>query len=701
VKSKKIVNKLLFWFLLIALLPLSTFTALQYYIARSSLIKEVNNNLNYIAESKAKFLDSYIYERQKNAETIAQIPNIINATEQYQIIFNQYGNNSEEYRQLDQDYRKFLQNYLEIFGYSDILLISPSGATTFSVNNPEKIGVNYQTGIYKDSEIAKVIDRAKTLMQVEISNFSYYKDYPEPTAFIAAPIFQSKKIIGVVVLKINNQEFNQVVNDYTGLGKAGETIVGSLVDKRIIFTARTRHDPQAAFQRYINIDENKSHPLNQAIQGIKGNDITIDYRGEKTIAAWRYLPSVNAGIVVKMDAEEVFAPLITLGNILIFLGIITVSLVILAAIIVSKSISQPLIELTQVVQEFAQGNLKKQASVVSNDEIGQLEKSFNSMAAQLESSFQTIQKREQELTQAKEQLEMVLAEMEQEAKQLAAQLVQSEKMSSLGQLVAGVAHEINNPINFISGNIAPAGEYINDILSLLKLYQQYYPNPDPEIQAKEAQIDIGFLIEDLPKLLNSMAVGGKRIKEIVRSLRNFSRLDESAVKAVNIHEGLDSTLLILENRIKATPERQAIEVIKKYGDLPCVECYVGQLNQVFMNILVNAIDAVEEKQINSFKNCHPLQICIYTKLTNNQQVEIHIIDNGIGIPEKVKKMLFDPFFTTKPVGKGTGLGLSISYKIITEQHHGKLDCISTPGEGTEFIITIPLYQKNNQVITKS
>ncbi|MBD2296699.1 sensor histidine kinase [Anabaena sphaerica FACHB-251] len=691
-KNKKLVNKLLLWFLLIALVPLSIVTSIQYYMARNSLIKEVNNNLISIADSKAKFLDFYIHEKQKNAENLAQIPNIIEATEKYQKAFNENGIDARQYQQIDQKYRQFITNYLDIFGYSDILLISQAGNTIFSINNAKEIGKNYYKGTYKNSEVAKVFDRAKTLMQVEISNFTYYTSNNEPTAFIAAPIFKKNLIIGVLVLQLNNQEFNKVVNDYTGLGKSGETIVGSLVDECIIFTAPTRHDQKAAFQRYINIRNNQSHPLNQANQGIKGNNITIDYRGQETIAAWRYLPSLNAGLLVKMDVAEVFKPLKTLKNIVIILGIITLLLVTLAAIIVAKSISQPVIELTKVVQEFAQGNFNKQASVLSDDEIGQLELSFNRMAAQLEASFETIQEREQQLTTAKKQLETVLAEVQQEAHQLAAQLIQSEKMSSLGQLVAGVAHEINNPINFIYGNLTPANEYIEDLLKLLQLYQQHYPHPVPEIQEQAEEIDINFLMADLPKLLNSMGIGAKRITEIVRSLRNFSRLDEAEMKAVNIHEGIDSTLMILENRLKATSDRPAIEVIKKYTELPLVECYTGQLNQVFMNILANAIDALEDRKIKNFVGLDKLQIYIYTELTHDKQVIIRIIDNGVGIPEKLKKLLFDPFFTTKPIGKGTGLGLSISYKIITQQHQGKLQCISSPGKGTEFMITIPLYQ---------
>ncbi|OUL22790.1 PAS domain-containing sensor histidine kinase [Nostoc sp. RF31YmG] len=288
--------------------------------------------------------------------------------------------------------------------------------------------------------------------------------------------------------------------------------------------------------------------------------------------------------------------------------------------------------------------------------------------------------------QAEEILRHSEAQLKEEAKQLASQLVQSEKMSSLGQLVAGVAHEINNPVNFIHGNLTPANEYIQDLLRLLQLYQQHYPDPVPEIQEEAEAIDLNFLMTDLPNLLTSMKVGAKRITEIVLSLRNFSRLDEAEMKAVNIHQGIDSTLMILEHRLKATTNSPEIAVIKEYGNLPLIECYAGQLNQVLMNILVNAIDALEEAKIN-----HP-QIHIATKVTETKHLIIGITDNGIGIPENLQQRLFEPFFTTKPIGKGTGLGLSISYQIITEKHRGKIKCFSTPGNGTEFVIEIPLHQ---------
>lgn len=286
-----------------------------------------------------------------------------------------------------------------------------------------------------------------------------------------------------------------------------------------------------------------------------------------------------------------------------------------------------------------------------------------------------------------------------ELKQTQTQLIQTEKMSSLGQLVAGVAHEINNPVNFIYGNLKHASEYTEHLLHLIALYQDSNPSPKPEIQNYIEEIELEYLLEDLPKLFSSMQLGANRIREIILSLRNFSRLDEADMKSVDIHEGIESTLLILRNRLNKKADESAIKVIKKYGKLPLVECYPGQLNQVFMNVIANAIDALEQRDHHRSKTQikeNSSTIFIATEVIDRYWIRIRIADNGTGVTEEVRTKLFDPFFTTKPIGSGTGLGLSISYQIVVKKHGGQLHCVSALGQGAEFIIEIPVNQQNRQ-----
>ncbi|MEA5420381.1 ATP-binding protein [Spirulina sp. CCNP1310] len=273
------------------------------------------------------------------------------------------------------------------------------------------------------------------------------------------------------------------------------------------------------------------------------------------------------------------------------------------------------------------------------------------------------------------------------------QLVQSEKMSALGQLVAGVAHEINNPINFIYGNLQPAQEYTDSLLTGIAAYQRCYPDPPTDLRGEIEDLEVDFIAEDLPRLLNSMKSGAERVREIVRSLRNFSRLDEADYKEVDLHEGLESTISILGHRLKSRPDRAAIHIQRDYGEIPLVECYPGQINQVFMNVLANALDALEERDRDrSFteQKVKPSVIQITTALWDRYWVRVAIADNGLGMDETTRSRLFDPFFTTKPVGKGTGLGLSISHQIVTENHNGQMICESQPGAGATFILDIPI-----------
>lgn len=272
--------------------------------------------------------------------------------------------------------------------------------------------------------------------------------------------------------------------------------------------------------------------------------------------------------------------------------------------------------------------------------------------------------------------------------------IQNEKMVALGQLVAGLAHEINNPISFIYGNLQYAGQYVQELVNMIEVYQQEYPKPTPKIQQIAKNIDLNFMIKDLQNLIGAMYRGSDRIREIVRALQHFSRHDEAEMKRVNIHEDIENTLVMLQHRLRETADHPAIVVVKDYGNLPLVTCYASELNQVFMHLLNNAIDAIEEGVGNQSSTPDLLstpQIQIHTEVTDLNMVKIAIADNGTGIEESLRSRLFDPFFTTKPVGKGSGLGLSISYQIIVQKHRGQITCTSSVGRA-EFAIEIPIEQ---------
>ena len=277
-----------------------------------------------------------------------------------------------------------------------------------------------------------------------------------------------------------------------------------------------------------------------------------------------------------------------------------------------------------------------------------------------------------------------------ELKQTQAQLLHSEKMSSLGALMASIVHEINNPVSFIYGNLSHAEIYTKDLLYLLRLYQEQYPNPSAEIKSQIQQMDLEFLVEDLPKVMSSMQMGSDRIREIVKSMGSFSRTDNSNMTLCDVHDSIDSTILILRNRLNSKIDRRDIQIVKNYGKLPPVECYAGQLNQVFMNLISNAIDALDEAAKNQPHAALKISIC--TELAGFDRVRVRIADTGTGITAEVKKRMFEQFFTTKAIGKGTGLGLSIVYKILVENHRGTLRCESEPSQGTEFIIELPMHQ---------
>ncbi|WP_335234105.1 sensor histidine kinase [Nostoc sp.] len=505
------------------------------------------------------------------------------------------------------------------------------------------------------------------------------------------------------------QQVLQVVTNgiKSSAGLLGGIIIGNLVDDTLLQQIAAGSSKHLIVQRQNRVVAatllaSKSGTWQFPLPDLPARRITIDNKNylAKSIVFTGASQSLTTTVLYSMSLLEVAQ--YKLWEHLGLLFLLGSSILAVTGFLIARTITRPLKAVTQVAQRVTQeSNFDLQAPVTTEDEVGILAIAFNQLIQQvkrllaeqyeanqkLEFYSQTLEEKIEERTQALRQKNIVLKQTLQELRITQSQLIQKEKMSSLGHLVAGIAHEINNPVNFIYGNLKHTDDYTQQLLWLLQLYQKHYPYPEPEIQNAKEEADIEYLTEDLPKMLTSMKIGASRIREIVLSLRIFSRLDEAEFKTADIHEGIDSTLLILQYRLKFQSSRPQITVIKDCGEIPKIQCFAGQLNQVFMNILANAIDALEE----AFQNglC-PEPIIRISSAQVNENIVIQIADNGTGIPEAIQSHLFDPFFTTKPVGKGTGMGLSISYQIITEKHGGSLQCVSLPGQGAEFIITIPI-----------
>ncbi|WP_121968877.1 ATP-binding protein [Leptolyngbya sp. BC1307] len=564
--------------------------------------------------------------------------------------------------------------------------------------------------------------------------WSFPGGYPYITASAGRPIYDSnQQLLGMIAADVHLLKLSNFLKDLK-ISPSGQIFI---MERNGMLIANSGSDKPFKLSgddiQRVNVADS-ADPLTQAIiqalpqklgrfEIVSQQDLNLRFQGDRYYIhaqPWRDEYGLDWVVVTVVPESDFMSTIDANSRTTFFLCLGALGVATLLGIFTSQQITRPIFKLSQASQKLAESARARFSEGTQHDrampiavnvdragiqELDALADSFMLMAQQLQETFIELETLNEDLEGRVDLRTQELQNTLQELHRTQAKMLQSEKMSALGQMVAGVAHEVNNPINFIYGNLQYADSNIQDLLNLVDLYQRKQAQPDSEIDDWIESIDLTFIVEDLPKLMKSMHVGAERIREIVKSLRTFSRLDESDFKTADIHEGIDSTLMILQHRIKRKPDWPGVEIIKDYDDLPLIECYPGQLNQVIMNILSNALDALEAKTTLSAAEADldkpgiftelPLDrpaIRIQTRRLNSEWVTLTIADNGPGIPADVQTRLFDPFFTTKPVGKGTGLGLAICYEIIIQKHRGYLTCQSQLGEGTTFVIEIPAQQ---------
>jgi two-component system, NtrC family, sensor kinase len=667
-RDRKLSHQLLFWFLLISLAPFLIISSLTYRNAVDSLEQELTRSLFSIAQRQARQIENYGDEREQDIATLVHVPAVAAMLTR---------DSSKPGGADDPQLTSLLNSYSDLGTFEDFFLIRPDGRIVLSHLRLEAAGTNVHSSMYTGTQLQRTFDRALTLLGTDVSDFETPADGSGSGAFIGAPVFSSGRLVGVMLLRMGTREIFRVVSDRTGLGQTGETVVARQSGSQILYVAPLLHDPHAEFRRTAAPDSREGVALLPAVSGTKGSGLVTDYRGKEVLAAWWYLPFFRWGIMVKMDADEAFAPVKRLQFLFALVGLSTSVLVAFVALRVATSLSKPIEKLTRATELVQAGQLDHRIDIEGKNEIGKLAQSFNAMSERLHDIIShldvLVAARTSELGEKNSQLEKTL----QQLKDAQQQIVMQEKMASLGGLTAGIAHEIKNPLNFVN-NFAELS------MDLIRELRAEAPDAAPDI------------LSDLELNVQKINEHGKRADSIVKGMLLHARGTPGELRPTDINALLDEYVNLAYHGLRAKDSSFNVTLERDYdssiGEIPAVP---QDISRVFLNIVNNGCYSAHQKKQELGDSFSPT-VRVQSRAAGDW-CEIRIRDNGKGVPQSVRDKIFNPFFTTKPAGEGTGLGLSLSYDTVVQGHKGELRLETEEGEFAEFIIRLPRKRNSNGV----
>lgn len=669
----KLSNQLLLWFLLIALVPFLVVTYLTYRNAVSELENEANQSLLAVAQRQVRQIEAYGEERQKDITELSHASEVASILAQASESGLKPGD--------DARLRELLRSYIELGIYNEYYLVAPDGKIVVSGLDSGAVGTNVNSDMWKDTELQRTFVRSMTLLGTAMSNFEYSAKTDKANAYIGIPVFQFGNLVGALILRMGTTDIYRVLEDRTGLGRTGETMVGRLANQKVLYVAPLLGDRKAAFRRTAALGSKEAAAMDFALAGQKGEGTFTDYRGERVLSAWWYLPFFRWGIVVKKDENEAFQPIRRLQLLFAEVGLLTCVLVAFAGLRVAKSISKPIEELTAATESMRQGKLDTRTRIDVGNEIGTLARSFNEMAERLAEIVANLDARVADRTRELGERNKALEHTLKQLHDAQAQIVMQEKMASLGGLTAGIAHEIKNPLNFVNNFSELSLDLIREMKEEVAKYSE---SLDPKTNALMQE-----LIGDLEQNARKITEHGKRADSIVSNMLLHSRGTPGQRRPTDINALLDEYVGLAYHGLRAKDSNFNITIEKDYdpaiGNLDVVP---QDISRVFLNLVNNACYSANQKRVESGDSFSP-KVRIQSRKVG-EYCEIRIRDNGKGIPPSIVDKIFNPFFTTKPAGAGTGLGLSLSYETVVRGHQGELQVETEEGNFAEFIIRLPM-----------